>query len=57
MTKWQVNDDEQMSTTIHALSRIWTHGLSIQAIEAYTSDRTTTGTRENESDKIPSEVH
>jgi hypothetical protein len=39
MIGWQVNvDDDQMKTNIHALSRIWTHGLSVQAIKTYDSD-------------------
>jgi len=33
-----------MRTNIHALSRIRTHGLSIQVIKAYASDHATTGT-------------
>jgi hypothetical protein len=32
-----------MKTNINALSRIRTHGLSIQAIKAYTSDRMANG--------------
>jgi hypothetical protein len=41
----QVDDDvEYMRTTIHALSGIRTHCLSVQAIKAYTSDYTATGT-------------
>jgi hypothetical protein len=42
------NDDEQMRTNIHALSGIWTHGLSIQVIKAYASDRAATGTSTRE---------
>jgi hypothetical protein len=38
-----VNDDEQMRTNIHALSGIQTHGLSGQAMKAYTSDSTALG--------------
>jgi hypothetical protein len=46
MIGWQVNDDgdEQTRTNIHALSGIQTHGLSIQAIKAYASDRAAIGT-------------
>jgi hypothetical protein len=45
MIGWHMNDDdEQTRTNIHALSGIWTHGLSVQVITAYTSDRTATGT-------------
>jgi len=36
------NDDEYSRTNIHALCQ--THGLSIQAIKAYASDRTVTET-------------
>jgi hypothetical protein len=40
-----VNDeDEQTRTNIHALSGIQTHGLSFQAIKAYDTDCTATGT-------------
>jgi hypothetical protein len=35
MIGWHVNDDEQTRKNIHALSRIWTHSLSTQAIKAY----------------------
>jgi hypothetical protein len=47
MIDWQMNDDDdyyQTRTNIHALSGIWTHGISVQAIKAYTSDRADTGT-------------
>jgi hypothetical protein len=45
MIGWQVNDDdEQMWTNFRAFSGIWTHGLSIQEVKAYISDRTATGT-------------
>jgi hypothetical protein len=45
MIEWQVNyDDEQKRTNIHALQRIATHGLSVQAIKAYASDCTATET-------------
>jgi hypothetical protein len=45
MTGWHVNDDdEQMRTNIHALSRIETHGLSMQAITAYALDCVASGT-------------
>jgi hypothetical protein len=45
MIGWKVNDDdEQTRANIHALSGIRTHGLSVQAINAYTSDRAATGT-------------
>jgi hypothetical protein len=33
----QVNDDEQKRSNINALSGIWTHSLSVQAIKAYAS--------------------
>jgi hypothetical protein len=33
--RWQVNDDEQTRTNIHALSEIRTHGLKVQDIKAY----------------------
>jgi hypothetical protein len=33
-----------MRKTIHALSGIWTHGLSVQALKIYTSDRMDNGT-------------
>jgi hypothetical protein len=39
-----VNGDEQMRINIHALSRIQTHGLSVQAIKAYASGGAATGT-------------
>jgi hypothetical protein len=39
-----VNDDEKTRTNILALNGIQTHGLSVQAIEAYASDRAATGT-------------
>jgi hypothetical protein len=45
MIGWEVNDDEQTRTNIHALSGIWTHSLSIQTIKAYASERVATGTR------------
>jgi hypothetical protein len=35
MIGWQVNDDEQTRINIDALSRIQTHGLSVQVIKAY----------------------
>jgi hypothetical protein len=38
------NDDEQTRTNIHDLSGITTHGPSVQAIKACTSDRADTGT-------------
>jgi hypothetical protein len=38
------DDDELMRTNIHALRRIPTHGLSMQAIKAYTSDCAATET-------------
>jgi hypothetical protein len=38
------DDDDQTKTNIHALSGIRTHGLSVQAIKAYSSDRAATGT-------------
>jgi hypothetical protein len=38
------DDDEQTRTSIHTLSEIRTHSLSIQAIKAYASDRMATGT-------------
>jgi hypothetical protein len=42
MIGWQVNDDDEyMRTNIHVLSGIRTHGLSVQAIKAYASDRMT----------------
>jgi hypothetical protein len=47
MIGWQVNDDDDDEWTrinIHALSGIWTRGLSVQAIKAYTLDRAATGT-------------
>jgi hypothetical protein len=44
MIGWQVNNDEQTRTNIHALSWILTHGLSIQAIKACASDHAATGT-------------
>jgi hypothetical protein len=44
MIGWQVNDDEQTKTNIHALSGIRTHSTSVQAIKAYASDRAATGT-------------
>jgi hypothetical protein len=33
-----------MRTNIHALNGIQTHGLSVQAIKAYASERVATGT-------------
>jgi hypothetical protein len=36
------DEDEWMMTDIHALSRILTHGLSVQATRAYASDRAAT---------------
>jgi hypothetical protein len=33
-----------MTTNIHALRRIETHGLSVQVTKVYTSDHATTGT-------------
>jgi hypothetical protein len=33
-----------MRTNVHALSGIQTHGLSVQVIKAYASDRAATGT-------------
>jgi hypothetical protein len=36
--------DEQMRTNIHALCGIRTHGLNIQAIKPYASDRAASGT-------------
>jgi hypothetical protein len=47
MIGWKVtddDDDEHARTNIHALSAIRTHGLSVQAIKAYVSDRAATGT-------------
>jgi hypothetical protein len=44
MVGWQVNDGEQTRTTIQAFSGIKTHGLGIQAIKAYASDRLAAGT-------------
>jgi hypothetical protein len=42
MTGWQVNDDEQTRTNINALNGILTHGLSVQTVKAYASDRMAT---------------
>jgi hypothetical protein len=39
-----MNDDEYMRANIHALSGIRTHGLNVQGIKAYASDRVATGT-------------
>jgi len=40
-----VNNDNEQTTNIHAFpSGIQTHGLSIQAIKVYASDRAATGT-------------
>jgi hypothetical protein len=39
-------DDEQTRTNIHALSEIGIHSLSVQAINAYASDRAASGTGE-----------
>jgi hypothetical protein len=47
MIGWQVKDHEQMKANIHALSGIQTHGLSVQAIKAYDSDHTATGTSQD----------
>jgi hypothetical protein len=45
MIGWKVNDDDQYTgTNIQALSGIWTQSLSVQAIIAFASDRTVTGT-------------
>jgi hypothetical protein len=45
MTGWQVNDNgEQTRPNIHALNRIRTHGLRVQAIKAWAADRAATGT-------------
>jgi hypothetical protein len=44
MTRRQVNDDEQTRTKIRALSKIRTHGLSVQALKAYASDCAATET-------------
>jgi hypothetical protein len=43
---WQVDDDDdvQMRSSIHDLSGIRTHGISVQAIKAYTSDRAAAAT-------------
>jgi hypothetical protein len=41
---WQMNEDECTRTNIHALSGIRAHGLNVQAIKAYVSDRAATGT-------------
>jgi hypothetical protein len=38
MIGYQVNDEEQMRTKIHTLTRIRTHGLSVQTVKAYASD-------------------
>jgi hypothetical protein len=44
MVGWQVNDDDkQMRTNIHALSRIRTLVLRVQAIKTYASDSAATG--------------
>jgi hypothetical protein len=37
------DDDEQRWTNIHALRKIQTHSLNIQAVKAYTSDCTANG--------------
>jgi hypothetical protein len=37
-------NDAYTKTNIHALSEIRTHGLSVQVINAYASDRAVTGT-------------
>jgi hypothetical protein len=47
MIGWQVNDDdeeEETTTNIHALTGIQINDLSTQAIKAYASDCTATGT-------------
>jgi hypothetical protein len=44
MIGWKVNDDEYTRTNIHAISGIRIHGLSVQAIKAYASDRAVSGT-------------
>jgi hypothetical protein len=41
---YNFDDREKTWTNIHALSRIQTHGLSVQAIKAYVSDHAATVT-------------